>query len=166
MTNGAEANRAVIERLYAAFDRHDGDTMAACYARDATFSDPVFPSLEGGEPGQMWRMFCAGGGDLSVTASEIRADEHAGSCRWVASYTFSTGRKVRNDIRAHFRFRDGLIVEHVDDFAFHAWASQAIGPIGRFLGWTPVLRAVVRRQAAARLARFQATDAGQPGPRA
>ena len=34
-----------IERFYAAFDRRDGDAMAACYARGARFSDPAFGEL-------------------------------------------------------------------------------------------------------------------------
>jgi len=32
----------LIQRFYAAFDRRDGDAMAACYAPGARFSDPVF----------------------------------------------------------------------------------------------------------------------------
>ena len=39
----AEDNKQLIERFYAAFGRRDGDAMAACYAPDASFSDPVFP---------------------------------------------------------------------------------------------------------------------------
>ena len=46
----------LIERFYAAFDRKDGDAMAACYAPDARFSDPAFGELRGAEPGAMWRM--------------------------------------------------------------------------------------------------------------
>ena len=34
------ANGALIERLYGAFGRRDGETMAACYAPEATFRDP------------------------------------------------------------------------------------------------------------------------------
>jgi ketosteroid isomerase-like protein len=37
----------LIERFYAAFGRKDGDAMAACYAPDARFSDPVFGELRG-----------------------------------------------------------------------------------------------------------------------
>ncbi|MFT4048815.1 MAG: nuclear transport factor 2 family protein [Solirubrobacterales bacterium] len=45
----AEDNAKLIERFYAAFASRDGETMAACYAPDATFSDPVFPDLSGYE---------------------------------------------------------------------------------------------------------------------
>ena len=59
-----------------------------------------------------------------------------------------------NDIRASFRFEDGLIVEHHDEFSFHRWARQALGPVGLVLGWTPIVRGAVRRKAAARLEEF------------
>ena len=59
-----------------------------------------------------------------------------------------------NDIQAKFRFRDGLIAEHHDQFNFHRWASQALGPVGLLLGWTPLVRSAVRRKAAARLEDF------------
>ena len=42
-------NAALIERFYEAFQRRDVDAMAACYAPDVTFSDPVFVGLHGGE---------------------------------------------------------------------------------------------------------------------
>src|SRR5919107_5416131 len=37
----ALANKRLIERFYEAFDHHDGEAMAACYAPDARFHDPV-----------------------------------------------------------------------------------------------------------------------------
>jgi ketosteroid isomerase-like protein len=147
----------LIERFYAAFDRQDGDAMAACYAPDARFSDPVFTDLRGSEPGAMWRMLTSRGGDLRVELLEHEADEASGSAHWVARYTYTeTGRPVVNDVHATFRFTDGLIAEHRDDFSFHRWSRQALGPAGLLLGWTPLLRAVVRRRARAMLDRFVA----------
>ncbi len=52
-----------------------------------------------------------------------------------------TGRPVVNDVQATFRFQDGLIAEHHDDFDFHRWARQALGLPGLLLGWTPMLKA-------------------------
>ena len=48
----AAANKLLIERFYAAFAAGDGEAMAACYAPDAHFADPVFPDLRGSEPGR------------------------------------------------------------------------------------------------------------------
>jgi ketosteroid isomerase-like protein len=156
--NGAtEGNRQLIERFYRAFDASDGDEMAACYAPGVRFSDPVFPELRGDRAGAMWRMLTEPDGDLRVELHEHDADDTTGTAHWIARYTFTeTGRPVVNDIHATFRFEDGLIVEHDDRFDFHRWARQALGPLGLVLGWTPLLRAAVRRKAAARLDEFTA----------
>src|SRR4051812_17088462 len=107
----AEANKQTIERFYAAFDEHDGDTMAACYAADARFSDPVFPGLRGDEPGAMWRMLTGRSDDLRVELLEHDAEEVTGTAHWHATYTFTqTGRPVTNDVHAKMRFTpDGQI---------------------------------------------------------
>lgn len=152
---------ATIERFYAAFAERDGEAMAACYAPDVRFSDPVFPDLRGAEAGDMWRMLTAAGGDLQVELHEHESDGTRGSARWIARYTFTqTGRRVVNDVRATMVFAaDGLIAEHRDSFSFHRWSRQALGPAGLLLGWTPILQAKVRRTAAARLAAFRSGSA-------
>ncbi len=158
-----ERNEATIRRLYDGLDRHDGEAMAACYAPDASFADPVFPDLHGEQPGDMWRMLTARATDLSVELPEATADAQAGSARWIATYTFGeTGRKVTNRVRSDFRFgADGLIAEQQDDFPFWTWSRQALGLPGLALGWTPLLRSKVRSNAAAELARFRADRRGE-----
>jgi ketosteroid isomerase-like protein len=153
-------NEAVIERFYGAFAQRDGAGMAACYAPDVHFSDPVFTDLNGPEAGAMWRMLTARATDLRVELLERSADGDRGSARWRAHYTFTqTGRPVVNDVRASLRFGDdGLVADHVDDFDFHRWARQALGPSGLLLGWTPLLRSAVRRRARAGLDEFMARD--------
>jgi ketosteroid isomerase-like protein len=157
----------LIERFYAAFDRRDGDAMAACYAPDATFRDPVFGRLDAAEAGAMWRMLTARSDDLRVELVEREADEERGSARWIARYTFTqTGRPVVNDVRATFRFRDGRFAEHVDRFGFWRWSRQALGTRGLLLGWTPQMRLGVHRQARAGLSRAmqQGNGAAPAGP--
>jgi hypothetical protein len=134
--------------------------MAACYAPGAHFSDPVFTDLRDDEPGEMWRMLTGRAEDLEVRLAEHDADGGRGSAHWLADYTFRTGRKVHNDIRAEFRFEDGLIKEHRDSFSFYAWARQALGPAGLALGWTPLLRARVQKEARAGLDEFMAAKRG------
>jgi ketosteroid isomerase-like protein len=152
----AHPNDELIQRFYEAFDRHDGDTMAAAYTDDARFSDPVFPDLRGREPGAMWRMLTGRSKDLRVELAEHEADDTTGSAHWIAHYTYE-GRPVVNDIRATFRFRDGKIAEHDDVFSFPRWARQALGPAGLLLGWTPLLRAAVRKKARQGLDAFLAS---------
>ena len=152
----------LIQRFYAAFDRKDGDAMAACYAPDARFSDPAFGELRGEEPGAMWRMLTGRAEDLRVELHEHTSDGDSGHARWIARYTFGrTGRKVVNDVQATFRFRDGLIAEHDDRFSFYRWSRQALGAPGLLLGWTPVLRSKVRAQARGDLAKFMGQDPAQ-----
>jgi|SRR5450755_4613097 SnoaL-like domain len=152
----AHPNDELIGRLYTAFADHDGVAMAACYAPNARFSDPVFTDLRDDEPGAMWRMLTGRAKDLQVKLAEHQADDQRGSAHWLADYTFSTGRRVHNDVRAEFRFDRGLISDHRDSFSFYAWARQALGPAGLALGWTPVLRGKVQRQARAGLDQFLA----------
>ena len=148
-------NARLILELYEAMDRHDGDAMAKLYAPDGRFRDPAFGELTGAEAGDMWRMLTGRSDDLRVELAEHEADGDTGTARWIAKYTFRTGRPVTNDIRAEFRFSDGKITEHRDSFSFWRWSRQALGPVGLALGWTPLLRAAVRKRARADLADFR-----------
>jgi hypothetical protein len=137
----------VIERFYGAFARLDGDAMAACYAPHAHFSDPVFTDLRGEEPGAMWRMLTGRAEDLEVRLAEHEASGDAGRAHWLADYTFRTGRRVHNDVRAEFAFEGDLIARHTDRFGLWAWSRQALGPAGLLLGWSPPLQAKLRAEA-------------------
>jgi ketosteroid isomerase-like protein len=149
-------NEELIERLYAALDAKDGETMASLYAPDAVFRDPAFGELRGEEAGDMWRMLCAEAGDLAVTVSDVQADDSSGSASWVARYEFSaTGRPVENRISAEYSFRDGKIAEHRDSFSLWRWSRQALGPPALLLGWNPVGQALIRRRARGRLASWR-----------
>ena len=129
--------------------------MAACYAPDVTFSDPVFPTLQGAAARGMWRMLCARGKDLRIEFSAVQADERSGSAHWEAWYTFtSTGKPVHNVIDATFTFSSGLITSHVDRFDLYRWSRQALGLKGALLGWTPLVRNAIRGTAARSLESF------------
>ena len=149
-------NDQLIRDLYEAMNRHDGEAMAKLYAPDGRFHDPAFGELSGAEAGDMWRMLTGRADDLSVELAEHSAEGDAGTAHWIARYTFGrTGREVTNDIRARFRFADGLIAEHDDEFSFWRWARQALGPAGLTFGWAPPMRAAVRKRAREDLARFR-----------
>jgi ketosteroid isomerase-like protein len=156
----AEANRELIERFYAAFAECNGAAMTACYAPDAHFRDPAFGDLEGEEIGAMWRMLTGRATDLKIELHEHEADEQTGSAHWIARYTFSTGRPVVNDIQASFRFADGLIADHVDEFDFRNWAKQALGPSGHLVALLPPLRKKARAKALDQLTAFRREETG------
>ena len=141
-------NEETIRRFYTAFQQRDAATMAACYAPDVQFSDPVFTDLRGAAAGTMWKMLCERGKDLKIEFRDVRADATSGSAHWEAWYTFSaSGRKVHNIIDATFEFRDGMIVKHTDRFDLHRWAGLALGLPGKLLGWTPLLQNKIRAMA-------------------
>jgi hypothetical protein len=140
-------NAAMLERFYAAFARRDAAAMAVCYAPGARFTDPVF-GLEGSEVVAMWSMLCDRARDLRLEWRDIRADDSRGSAHWEPHYTFSaTGRSVHNVIDSAFTFEAGRIVRHVDTFDLWRWSGMALGVKGRLLGWSPLVRNAIRRQA-------------------
>jgi len=148
-------NEELIEIFYTSFQKLDAEAMARCYHPDIRFSDPVFPVLSQSEAGAMWRMLCFQAKNFELTFSDVEADERRGKAHWEAHYDFSaTGRRVHNKIEAEFEFQDGKIIKHTDTFDFWKWSSMALGPVGFLLGWTPLLRKKVQKQAHERLARF------------
>jgi ketosteroid isomerase-like protein len=103
----------------------------------------------------MWRMLTQRADDLEIELAEHQANGDTGSAHWIARYTFTqTGRPVVNDVRATFRFEDGKIAEHRDDFDFTRWARQAIG----LAGLLPPVRSAVRKKARAGLDEFIARE--------
>ena len=140
-------NAVLLERFYTAFARRDGAAMAACYAPDARFTDPVF-DVSGGEVGAMWSMLCERATDLRVEWRVVRADESHGSAHWEPRYTFSgTGRPVHNIIDSAFTFKAGRIASHVDTFDLWRWSRMALGTKGVLLGWSPFVRKAIQAQA-------------------
>jgi ketosteroid isomerase-like protein len=161
VSQGEALARQTISRFYGAFAQLDGRAMQACYAPDAQFDDEAFSLRGRDQVGGMWRMLCdataAKGRD--VWRLETRDITHC-SAHWEAHYRFSaTGRMVHNIIDAQIECGpDGLIRRHRDSFDFWRWSRQALGTPGLLLGWTPFLRAKVRAQAAANLAKYLAAS--------
>lgn len=152
------SNEHTLTRFYTAFAALDADTMASCYAANATFEDPAF-SLKGRrEISGMWHMLCAATlaknrEDWRLEFRDVRADHSSGHVHWEAHYRFSvSNRPVHNRIEADFTFTpDGLIASHTDRFNFWRWSRQALGLGGWVLGWAPFFQKQVRLQTHAAL---------------
>jgi ketosteroid isomerase-like protein len=158
---------AVITSFYEAFARKDGEAMAAAYADDVRFSDPVFTELRGERARNMWRMFCERGIDLEVTFRDVTFDDakKTGTAHWDATYTFAlTKKRVHNAIDAAFVFRDGKIVEHVDTFDLRRWCGMALGIPGKLFGWAPFLHTKLRKTAGKTLDDWAAKRGAPPTP--
>jgi len=156
-------NAQTLIRFYTAFAALDADTMAACYAEDATFDDPAF-SLHGRRDiSGMWHMLCAATlaknrADWQLEFRDVRADDHTGHAHWEAHYRFSvSNRLVHNIVETDFTFNpQGLIASHADHFDFWRWSRQALGMGGWVLGWAPHFRKQMRLQTHAALAKYLA----------
>lgn len=148
----------LIKTFYNAFAQLDAETMAECYHDDIIFQDPAFGVLKGERARNMWRMLCESqkGKDFIVEFSNIQCTEHTGTAHWEAHYVFSkTGRKVHNKIKAKFRFQDGKIIEHKDDFNLHRWAKQALGFKGQLVGGTAFFQNKLNGQTNALLDKYE-----------
>ncbi|MBV7268001.1 nuclear transport factor 2 family protein [Winogradskyella luteola] len=139
----------IIINFYKAFNDLDANTMTSYYHDDIIFEDPAFGVLKGIRAKAMWQMLCESqnGKDFKIEVSNIEANENEGSAHWEAFYTFSkTGREVHNKIDAEFKFKDGLIISHIDSFNLHSWSKQALGFKGMVLGRTRYFKNKLRSQ--------------------
>ena len=130
--------------------------MCECYHPNIHFHDPAFGLLQGEEVFQMWKMLIEkSNGNLKIDFSEIKANEHLGSAKWIAKYNFSkTNRKIVNIIASKFLFKDGLIIKHTDDFDIWKWSKQALGIKGLLLGWTGYMQKKIQEQARKTLKKY------------
>lgn len=152
-------NQLLIEHFYRCFQQLDWKGMQECYHDEAVFYDPVFQNLNSVEVKAMWEMLCKQAKDLEISFSNVAGDEEYGSCHWKADYTFSkTGRKVVNSIKAHFKFHEGKIIEHMDDFSLWNWSRQALGVSGLILGWSSVVKKKIRAMAMTNLQKFMSKN--------
>lgn len=149
-------NEATIHKFYTAFQQLDYATMQSCYHPEAVFSDPVFGLLDVHEVKAMWEMLCTRAKNFSLTYGNIQLlDDEYTTTDWKAVYLFSqTGRKVENQIKAHMRFKDGLIIEHSDAFSIYRWSKQAFGITGWLLGWSAYFHKKLQLKAKIGLQKF------------
>ena len=138
----AEANKELITSFYQAFANKDYTTMGNLYAENATFKDEAFDLKNGKECAAMWRMLLSRSKDFSLEFSNVEGTELGGGGQWVAKYLFQ-GNPVENHIKSVFKIENGKIVDQLDRFNFHKWASQALGWKGTLFGWFPPFQSVV-----------------------
>lgn len=147
---------SIIDSFYSAFQENNADAMNALYHADATFEDPAFGKLNALQVKAMWSMLIERGGkDLKIEFKIIHEDEQSGQAIWQAWYVFSkTKRPIHNVIRANFKFENGEIIDHQDQFDFWKWTRMALGAPGILMGWTPFLRNKVRNESLRLLSKY------------
>jgi len=131
-------NEKKIHQFYSAFSENDLDTMSKLYSPNVKFRDPIFGLLINNDVMSMWSMLIEKSkGNIQINLSDVKADDFLGSLQWTATYLYSaTNKKVVNHIYTHFHFKDGLIINHTDEFDIWKWSRQALGLKGVLLGWT------------------------------
>ncbi|WP_235295530.1 nuclear transport factor 2 family protein [Portibacter lacus] len=151
-------NEEVINKFYSSFSAADAEGMNSCYHKDVVFEDPAFGQLKGDRVRGMWSMLLKrSGGGLDVKFSDVKADEHTGSAKWIAKYNYGPKKRpVVNNVSASFEFKDGKIIKHTDHFDSWKWASMALGLPGKLLGWTPFLKNKVKGETNKLLDQFMA----------
>lgn len=151
-------NENIITKFYEAFAQLDAERMLEWYDNEVTFEDPAFGILKGESAKNMWRMLCESqkGKDFKVKFSEVEIAEDEGKARWEAYYTFGKKeRKVHNIINAHFEFKNGKIIKHVDKFNLYRWSKQAMGVSGFLIGWTVFFKKKLQKATNLRLSEFE-----------
>ncbi len=156
MRKALPMSHELVDRFYTSLRDGRGEDMAACYSDEVVFEDPAFGELHGENARDMWRMLCERSTDLTLEHTVLESTANSAKVNWIANYTFSTGRHVRNDITASMRIENGLIVDHRDQFDMWAWSRQALGAPGLLLGWSAPMKKKVRSTARGNLERFQA----------
>lgn len=96
----AHPNAELIERFYQAFQRLDGEAMAACYA-PGDLPRPGLRRTAWARGGRYVAPADQPGAGLPPDYANVRADQNEGRAQWVAHYLFTqTGRRVENRIEA------------------------------------------------------------------
>jgi uncharacterized protein len=145
----ASETQAALTHLYDALARRDGAAMAALYAPDATFEDPVF-RLRGSDIGRMWIGLTRRAKAFAISYTVAQAGSGHGTVEWTARY-LAGRRPVVNVILSEIQFESGKIVRQVDRFDFPRWAAQALGLPGRLFGRFTWFRRAISWRAMRRL---------------
>ncbi|MBK9220791.1 MAG: nuclear transport factor 2 family protein [Saprospiraceae bacterium] len=150
-------NLECIKHFYNCFTKADIEGMLSCYHEHIEFEDPAFGKLYGLDVSKMWRMLIIRSkGQLQISYQNAIANDKTGSVQWKAEYEFSqTGRKIVNNITAHFEFQNGKIIKHSDHFNLWKWTQQAFGWKGYLFGWTSFMKNKIRKQTNTLLNKFE-----------
>ncbi len=147
------SNSEIITSFYDAFARGDYKKMSSYYHDDLIFEDPAFGKLNKEKASLMWQMLLSRkGSSPKINYSDVVANDSSGQVKWVAKYLYGPKKRlVINHIKASFKFENGLIIKHTDEFNLHRWSGQALGPVGYMLGWTSFMKNKIQKMANHRL---------------
>lgn len=137
-----------VYHLYECLQERNVEGMLSCYHPKVKFSDPVFGDLEGERVFYMWRMLMSRiDPDSKIEITSVYALNSRATCKWTADYVFGKSkRKIHNEIKSDFKFKDNRIIEQTDFFNLWKWTKQAIGLGGHLFGWTYSMHKMIVKQ--------------------
>jgi ketosteroid isomerase-like protein len=115
MQDPGAANRAVADRMFEAFNKHDWEAMANCYSETASFLDPSFGTEYVSKTRQetvakyneMTRLFP----DLHDEVTAMYTSEDKVIAEFIATGSMSDSVKFRIPIAIVLTMKDGRIVK-------------------------------------------------------
>lgn len=145
-----------IHQLYTALADGEISKIDTCYSATVNFYDPIFGVLKNDEVPAMWKMLIEKSkANLKIKYNIIKIDAFTATVEWTANYTFGKkNKKIKNQIRSQFHFKEGLIIKQNDDFNIWNWCKQAFGFYGFFLGWTGYMQHKIQVKALSSLKKY------------
>ena len=115
---GAEANKAIVERLWAAlYERHDFDEVGSLFAPDGFYCDMPHPEQGATGPAEVAARLRLGLGKLDAHTHDVEVIVAEGDTvvtEHVEHWHFPTGERVSLPFVSVHRLRDGQIVRWRD----------------------------------------------------
>ena len=129
--------------------------MNSLYHKEAFFEDPAFGRINVARASMMWTMLTTSKNLDAIDYEILASSEEEVRVFWQAYYRFGPKeRPVHNKIISTLRFKDGLIVDHKDEFSLYRWAIQALGGMAYLMAWTPYFKKKLQQETNKRLDRF------------
>ena len=137
----------IVEGFYEALNKGDYQFVNSLYHSNASYKDELF-ELKGVEIHALWYSAVQPDLNLSVELKSIKEVDGRVITEWVMNYTLDIiNRRISLNEKGTFIFKGDKIIEHIDEYDFWSWCTQAFGIIGKSLGWSNWLRKRVRNQA-------------------
>lgn len=153
------ANEELLHIFFRSLKSKNFIQLADCYAKNATFTNPVYISLNKTLTVAMFNMYIRNAENLRLDFKNITADHHSGSAEWLITYTTAKKNKVViKYLKSHFTFKNEKIVKQVDDFNFYNYIRQIKGATGFMFGWARLYKTSVQNSAMKELIRFKDND--------
>jgi hypothetical protein len=160
------SNAATVETFFRSYLKRDFVGMQACLDEAVRFSDYAFEDIQGSQVRAMWQWYCTRMPPIAMMGYKILREEgDQVIARYRIRYFFqldekSQPRTMDYVIGSTFTLAGGKILEQKDwfyDLSEFEFAKRLVGLPKALLAYTPVLRKLIGKKMAERLADFMAT---------